>query len=275
MRAFRRTLLELWAILMLSGAVAFMGPFGTYLLMRSFTGRFTAWWFLIMGAYTIIRPMVFVSRRVARMTGLPEGVLVYWVILLFSFPIALIWRLTAPVAMARIGGYSGLVPFALLCSLSVAAVVWWAERADANISDYYRNDDDIDADIAPAEPVGGQAVARRPAVPGQSATRPRLHDRLSRGFSGEILALEGEDHYVRVHGRTQSELVLIRLRDAISLMDHCAGEQTHRSWWVARGAVADTIENGRKREIRLVNGLHAPIARDTFDRLRESGFLPG
>jgi hypothetical protein len=31
---------------------------------------------------------------------------------------------------------------------------------------------------------------------------------------------------------------------------------------------------GKGREIRLTNGLSAPIARDSLDRLRQTGFLP-
>ncbi|WP_336968942.1 LytTR family transcriptional regulator DNA-binding domain-containing protein [Sphingobium aromaticiconvertens] len=58
-------------------------------------------------------------------------------------------------------------------------------------------------------------------------------------------------------------------------MDDISGEQTHRSWWVAREAVAETAGAGRNREIRLVNGIRAPVARDSVDRLRRSGFLPG
>ena len=108
-----------------------------------------------------------------------------------------------------------------------------------------------------------------------SSARPRLYARLSPRFEGDILALESEDHYVRVHGMRQTELLLVRLRDAIAEMDGSLGEQTHRSWWVARDAVAEIIGAGRNWDIRLVNGTRALVARDSIERLRRSGFLPG
>jgi DNA-binding LytR/AlgR family response regulator len=66
----------------------------------------------------------------------------------------------------------------------------------------------------------------------------------------------------------------LRLRDAIAEMDGHAGEQTHRSWWVAREAVSEIVCEGRNREIRLVNGTCSPVARDSIDRLKRTGFLP-
>jgi DNA-binding LytR/AlgR family response regulator len=113
-----------------------------------------------------------------------------------------------------------------------------------------------------------------PPAPRLDGSKPRLRARLSKGFDGDILALESEDHYVRVHGVRQSELLLLRLRDAIQEMDGCPGAQTHRSWWVARDAVAGVVANGRNREIRLVNGMRIPVARDSVFRLEQAGFLP-
>jgi DNA-binding LytR/AlgR family response regulator len=52
------------------------------------------------------------------------------------------------------------------------------------------------------------------------------------------------------------------------------GAQTHRSWWVARDAVSGVVANGRNREIRLVNGMRVPVARDSVFRLEQAGFLP-
>jgi hypothetical protein len=102
---------------------------------------------------------------------------------------------------------------------------------------------------------------------------PRLLARLSPGFQAPIIALQSEDHYVRVHGRKGSELILIRLRDAIVEMAGVPGEQVHRSWWIAREGVIATIRAGRGWSLRLVNGELAPIARESVYRLRRSGFL--
>jgi hypothetical protein len=271
----RRALLELWAILMLAGVVGFLGPFGTY-LMGDFVSRVGRWWALLMGAYVLVRPTMIFWRWIAQATRLPRGSMMFWGVLLSSFPMALLWQAMGREEMRLLGGYSGILPFTLLCSLAVMAVAWWAKRADEHLLRHYdgaggyhwtREPGATPQPIDPA-PDGTTAPAR--ALSG----RPRLYARLSPGFDGDVLALESEDHYVRVHGRRQSELLLMRLRDAITEMDGHPGEQTHRSWWVARDAVSESVGTGRNREIILVNGTRSPVARDSVDRLRQSGFLP-
>jgi hypothetical protein len=279
----RRFLLEIWAILPVAAVVGFLGPFGSY-LGGDFFQRVGRWWIMLMGAYILARPMLLFWRWIARATGLPQGSLVFWGMIFSSFPLALVWRIVGSDEIRLLGGYSGLLPFAVLCSLLVTMVVGWAERADAHLLQYYdaamprarsfiNPGPAIDAGVAPGAlaPAAATPVVAPPAV---SAVSPRLHARLSPRFEGEILALESEDHYVRVHGPKGSELLFLRLRDAIAEMDGRMGEQTHRSWWVARDAVAGVSGAGRNREIELVNGERAPVARDSVDRLLRSGFLP-
>ena len=75
------------------------------------------------------------------------------------------------------------------------------------------------------------------------------------------VALEAEDHYVRVHQVDGSRLVLQRLSDAVAEVSGVDGLQVHRGWWVASAAVAGTyVEDGR-RWVRLVNGLTIPVSR--------------
>jgi hypothetical protein len=266
-KRLRRTLLELWAIVLLAGIVGFLGPFGTY-QMGDFLSRVGRWWGMLMGAYVLVRPAILFLRWIAKATDLPRGSLVFWGVILAAFPMNLLWQALGRQEVRALVGFGGLLPFSFLCSLAILTVVWWAERADLHLLRYY--------DSSRAQRLGeGLAAARiaRPAAGGPSS-RPRLYQRLGPGFQGDILALESEDHYVRVHGAGQSELLFIRLRDAIAEMDGHPGEHIHRSWWVARDAVADVSGNGRNREIRLVNGLRAPVARDSVDRLRRAGFLP-
>lgn len=292
MKRLRRTLLEVWIILPLAIVIGFMGPFGTY-LMGDFFVRFARWWMLLMGSYVLVRPTMILWHLIARATGLPQGWVMFSGLMTASVPLALIWRLTAYDELRHLNDYSGLLPFAILCSLGMLVVVMWAEHADHQLMRYYHGPllghlaDPLPARLYPHGYHGhdnynghdiynGHDMGRGPETGHylQHGGRPRLHARLSPQFEGDILALESEDHYVRVHGMRQSELLLMRLRDAIAEMDEIPGEQTHRSWWVARNAVAETTGNGRNREIRLRNGALAPVARDSVERLQRSGFLP-
>ena len=102
---------------------------------------------------------------------------------------------------------------------------------------------------------------------------PRLTQRLPASLGSDVIALEMEDHYVRVHTALGSELVLMRLRDAIAELDGIEGRQVHRSWWVARGAVEDVVRDGRNVRLKLSRMIEAPVARAQVTELRDAGWI--
>lgn len=264
MNFVRLGLLELWAVLVLSSVVAFLGPFGTY-LMGDYLSRFWHWWALMTGAYVTMRPIILLCRRVARLTALPPSAVVFWGMLLASFPLALLWRATSAEQTRMLGGYGGLLSFTLLCAGAVIAVAWWARKADLYLREY------AGAATPSVRSPSDDAIDETGNGLAEVEARPRLFARLSPAFGGDIQALQSEDHYVRVHGAGQSELVLMRLRDAIQEMDDCPGWQTHRSWWVAREGVAEASLAGQKPRIMLKNGVEVPVARSSITQLKLSG----
>ncbi len=258
----RRILLELWAMLLLASVVGFLGPFGTY-LNEGLVDRIVHWWQLLMGAYLLIRPTILGLSLLARATELPARSVIFWGVVVASAPLAFIWRSIGQDEFRELDGYAGLLPFSLLCSMAVMGVSQWAETADWRLRRRQR-EPSVQADPAPAEvPEGDETPTPEPA----------LLSRLSDSFAGPILALQSEDHYVRVHGENTSELILMRLRDAIAEMDGVDGEQVHRSWWIARDAVASAEPSGRSWAITLKNGEVAPVARDSVERLQSEGLL--
>lgn len=83
-----------------------------------------------------------------------------------------------------------------------------------------------------------------------------------------LIALEAQDHYLRVHTRTGSRLVLHRLSDGIADAAGIDGLQVHRGWWVASEAVTGTyVANGR-RWLLLSNGLSVPVSRNYIAAVR-------
>lgn len=109
------------------------------------------------------------------------------------------------------------------------------------------------------------AIAARRSAPA-AAVPPAASPtgRLRQAVAVEIVALEAEDHYVRVHHRGGSTLVLHRLTDAIAELPPGSGLQVHRGWWVADAAVTDTFVRDQKRWIRLDNGLDVPVSRSNL-----------
>lgn len=101
-----------------------------------------------------------------------------------------------------------------------------------------------------------------------------LSERLKTGLrNAPILALEAEDHYVRVHTDRGSELILLRLADAIAEMGDVEGARTHRSWWVARTAVKESRRADGRATLTLSNGAEAPVSRNALGELIEKGWL--
>jgi hypothetical protein len=90
--------------------------------------------------------------------------------------------------------------------------------------------------------------------------------------TAKLIAIEAEDHYVRVHTHTGSELVSMRFSEAIEELAQAHGYRLHRSWWVS----AEAIENVRwKRgtgEARLTGGLVAPVSRSCAGTLKQAGW---
>ncbi|AWN55345.1 hypothetical protein DK412_01585 [Methylobacterium sp. 17Sr1-1] len=100
-----------------------------------------------------------------------------------------------------------------------------------------------------------------------------LLDRLPPQIGRDILALQMEDHYVRVHTRKGSALVLMPLRQAVQEVGHRPGLTVHRSWWVARDAVTGWRRDGRNIRLVLVGGLDVPVARARLVAAREAGLV--
>jgi hypothetical protein len=112
-------------------------------------------------------------------------------------------------------------------------------------------------------------VVEPPLPEAERAFRLRLSARRRRA---RLIALEAEDHYVRVHTDQGSELVSMRFADALEELSQAHGHRLHRSWWVA----ADALEAVRWRrgggEALLANGLTAPVSRNYSPDLKRAGW---
>lgn len=108
--------------------------------------------------------------------------------------------------------------------------------------------------LIPARP--GPEVEAIPA-----AFPSALLSRLPPAVGSDIIALETEDHYLRVHAAGGSALILMRMADAVALLDPQLGAQVHRRWWVAQAAVAGLRTEGQKLSLRLIDNTVVPVGR--------------
>lgn len=92
--------------------------------------------------------------------------------------------------------------------------------------------------------------------------RPRLLERLKPGLrSAQLLALKSEGHYLKVFTDQGSELILMRLKDAIPETEPAEGMQVHRSWWLARRSGLERRNQDGRIELKLDEETWVPVSR--------------
>ena len=115
---------------------------------------------------------------------------------------------------------------------------------------------------------------RRAAITLADPAPPKFLERLPLKLRGaEVWAVEAEDHYLRLHTSKGQDLVLLRLADAITELHGIEGMQVHRSWWVARDAIADAKRGDGRATLTLKDGAEVPVSRTYAGLLRERGWI--
>ena len=108
-----------------------------------------------------------------------------------------------------------------------------------------------------------------PLPEAERAFRLRLS---ARRRGARLIAIEAEDHYVRVHTDAGSELVSMRFSQALEELALAHGFRLHRSWWAPAGAIEAVRWNRGTGEARLAGGLTAPVSRSCAAVLKEAGW---
>lgn len=125
-----------------------------------------------------------------------------------------------------------------------------------------------------------RALLWRRVVERQTVVMPPLPEaerrfrlRLSAKRRGaRLIAIEAEDHYVRVHTDGGSELVPMRFSEAVGELAQAYGYRLHRSWWAAAEAIESVRWNRGTGEARLAGGILAPISRSCAPALKDAGW---
>jgi hypothetical protein len=254
----RTLLIELTIIVGLGLLLALLGPFGSF--EAPLADRLLYWLGLGVGGYLLFRPMMTAASAVSRRLDLPEPATWAAGCLIATLPMSLVVWLITPTGGGRVPTLAELLPVygnVAVVAAAVTLVFWFVSRPEREA---------LRPAPAPSAPIGSTNGPEHMAP-------PRFFDRLPPHLGRELLALEMEDHYVRAHTTVGSELVLMRMRDAVAELEGVEGLQIHRSWWVAREAVERAVQDGRNLRLRLRNGLEAPVARNSVPALRAAGWL--
>jgi hypothetical protein len=264
----RELVIELAIMLAIVFGVALMGPFGTF-QMGGLAARLGYWALMIVGGYAIVRPLIALAPVIAERLAFAEGAVWAALVLVAGVPVTLlVWfgggGTEAPTAEAFLHLYPNVVLLG-----GVVALLFWLRRAMRVVVQPSAPVAVPAVSLPPAEAAASAEVSRAPADGGE----PPLLARLPVHRRGRLRALEMEDHYVRVHTSAGTHMLLMRMRDAVAEVGSVAGEQVHRSWWVARDAVEGQAGQGRTVRLKLAGGLEAPVARASLARLRSLGWI--
>lgn len=227
-------------------SLAFIGPFGSY--DRPLEHRLLASVAYGVGGSVVFWPTLRLGLQLGARAGLP-GLFASIVALAgASAPTCIVVWLLRPLVGATgsippLSLYFAVLALALPLGLAILTVDRWT---------------------APAAP---------PAPVESTRPEPRLYARLPGRLGRDVVALQAEDHYVRVHTALGSDLLLMRFADAVAELDGLEGLRVHRSWWVAKGAVASAKAEGRRAVLTLANGLAVPVTRETVPEIRRAGWL--
>ena len=230
---------EVGATLLSGGILAIVGPFGTY-GQAEFGERLAYWIAVTLIAYLVYRPACSFAARAAAARGRPEAAGWAVAVSVANVPVTfLVWLASyrhTPSLLPSAGDLVGFYGSVFTIGAGLMFVVWLVDRASR---------------LAPPVEAG----------PAKDAAPGRL-EKLGLASADELIALEMEDHYVRIHDRGGSRLVLMRMRDAVAAAAGVDGAQVHRSWWIARSALRETRRRGRRLVLILANGLEVPVARE-------------
>lgn len=259
----RRVLIDLTIMTVIGIVLALIGPFGSF--QDPLSTRLVVWLGFAYIGYAVYSPIDGLAKRMAQPLDLPVWALQIAGVFVSSIPMAaavyILPRLPDHVVMPSLPEAMLQYFYVLTIGGIITLIFAIMQRGSTN--------------NAPAMPVaesqGDAALIREsgPPIPKQTS----FLDRLPPELGSELIALEMEDHYVRAHTALGSELVLMRLRDAVAELGTLDGAQVHRSWWVARGAVSDVKRDGRNIRLVLENGLEAPVSRANVTPLKDAGWF--
>ena len=252
----RGLLVDLAVMTVIGVVLALVGPFGSFndpLAIRLMVWVGFAWL-----GYFLYAPIDTIAQRLAPVLDLPEWSLRIVACMVASVPMAFaVFAIPRwPDRMQWPGADFALTHYLYVLMIGGLITV---------INSLVRRPRPASAEPQPPVPT--------PAAASSEPSPPRFIDRLPPELGSELIALEMEDHYVRAHTALGSELVLLRLRDAIAELDGVEGLQVHRSWWVARGSVEDVVREGRNVRLRLARGIEAPVSRANVAMLKEAGWI--
>lgn len=254
-RSTSRITLSIWAIATITVALA--GPFGTFTTVPTTTA--IAYWALVIGMSILVSNFILVTAT-QLLSDWPRGRLDLFLPAIFT---AVYTPLLHPVGALFLGPEAAAVLSFWQCLVIVLVIAYGVML----LQRLYRT-----GSMWVTTALTGIEVPQgvRPA----SRSRARLLDRVDTAPDARVLRVSVDNHYVILHLQDGSRhRLLMRFADAIAELDGVDGFQTHRSHWVACGAIVRVLRVGGREIALMVDGETVPISRTCRNNLERRGFL--
>jgi len=224
--------------------MAFLGPFGSS--QRPLPERFVYWFICMVGGGLIGTAIDEPLRRRVGHFWLRVGLAS---VLMTPFVTLLVGLTNHVLSQMRLGPENIAQPWFQVFILSFATMTF--------------------RQLAWAQTVSAEAPPEAAADP-LAAFRRRLS---AKRREAALIAVEAEDHYLRVHTDAGEELITARFGDALAELAQARGFRTHRSWWVAAEAIDEVKWLRGRGEARLKSGLVVPVSRSNAAALKDAGWF--
>lgn len=248
-----------------------VGPFGTYETMTLW--QRTVFWSLdILGCALIVVPIVHVSYHSGLLSFLSSVPRFLLGVLLAAFPaagyISVLYgtvgdklEITTPFPLL----FVQVTVFSVLLLLT-EFVLWprlFGDRAGKGVSREQ-----------PRAPLALDAVPSGEAPRVSDDTIPLLSRLPVEVRKGEIISISMQDHYAEVTLTTGRALILMRLGDAIDLLEGYRGARVHRSHWVALNFFETIEKRQRGYRVLLKDGRELPLSATYLEAARQQLACP-
>ena len=178
--------------------------------------------------------------------------LVLLFVILFSVAFPGLERALEPDGRTLVGGFGGYVsrPNGLMIVPLWVFAHWLYEVATGEVVFFQGY----------IKATGASARTTFESLDGALRPDPEFAKKLRPELGRNILALEAQEHYIKVHTDQGHELIHYRFGDAVHELTGTPGLQVHRSYWVAEDAVVAVEPVGKSYRLTLRNGLTVPVS---------------
>lgn len=250
--------------------VAFLGPFGTFEKLP-ILWRLAFWVSAVVGGFLFHMPLYWLARFYAQSRGWPIWLAIVGSALVAALPTTFLVNGIAISLLRSVTTDSVVTLYPMVLALSLPLqLIGHVTAFKGEFEMPLPNDQPTNPTPQPGLPALVPLAETLGVVP--AAISP-FFARLPARIGKDLLCLQMEDHYVRAFTTRGSEMILMRMADAVRELENEDGLHVHRSFWVARRAITGWTRDGKNLSLHLSNSKNVPVARDRQSHVKAAGWL--